>query len=747
MEKIVEFGNSRFVYHSKSGLPLRWEGWNGNDTGFLFHEPFVTLELNGFSPTNDEKQMTSVRETTLAGRLSEMVSDEVKTISRQEKTLAIHTKINGLWELTTFFHYMDPVLAVRLEVKSCDSQRNILRAVRFHIGGMAHRQLSQCELLMPGHLPELSMPIDLHRKLDTFEDHKDIGTRKLDEPGNSPSIMGTYHSGTAEALLSWWISDTFPMKSRLAKQEEQLVREGIVYCPCELQQGENISLGVLNLALMQGKRKEVLKEAAKSFCVFEREEPHPVPNQERLKICELHIGEKMGLKRFDHYDQIMEQIGYLKRLGYNTVEVMPAFPFPSYSVYDYFNLDKTYGSGPGLNKLVHEAKRLGLKVILDMVLHGPLDKEPEIWSMPPGDYRFDSPYLNDRTEWFSRHESGDYARTYTRSFDLANPELQDHIADAILFYASEVGVDGIRLDAQMWNFFPNWQPGDGRRPYESIYAGYRMMEKIRAAVLERYPHFFFYTEGIGPLMAKCHDYRYNYDFHWIYPALSRIQDKRGMSRLFWNPASENTLTWHDLAEWLEEQRIIVPRGISVVHQTDSHDAHEWAGFWQGQFNREVFGPELHRVYVAMALFMEGSFMSYFGAELGNEAFYADLLPMKDLPLFSQGTCSYTDVRTSDPKVFCIMWRYENEWAIVLGNLESRDKEIGLTASPDLEIGIGELGGGILLCDLVRRRELTVDNGGDGVRLGLHLNAFGVVVLTNKRRLLESFNYNLDKYEV
>ncbi|RIE03851.1 hypothetical protein D3H35_09880 [Cohnella faecalis] len=130
-----------------------------------------------------------------------------------------------------------------------------------------------------------------------------------------------------------------------------------------------------------------------------------------------------------------------------------------------------------------------------MVLHGPLEKEPASWRMPPGEYEFDSPYLTDRTGWFSRHESGDYARTYTRSFDLANPELRRHISEAIAYYAGSVGIDGVRLDAQTWNFFPNWRPEGGRKPYESIYAGFRMMEEIRKEAKRHYPDLIFYTEG------------------------------------------------------------------------------------------------------------------------------------------------------------------------------------------------------------------------------------------------------------
>lgn len=726
MEKVVEFGSSQFIYDAKTGLPLRWESRNGKEARFSFPEPFISLEVNGFNSANDAEQMTLVRDTSCLGHPSEMLFDEVKAISPHDKIITIRTLIADSWELTTVYHYTDPNLIIRLNVKSIDPNVTILRTIRLQLG-MSGNGIDGWELLMPGHIPELTMPIDLHKKLDAYDDDAVFGSRQMNEPGNSSSIMGMHHSETNQGLLSWWISDTFPMRSRMIKKQGHLYRESIVYCPCEMRQGDTLSLGDLYIAGLQGKRQKVIEEAAVSFRTYERAESYINPEQEQLKICELHIGEKMGRKLFDHYGQIIEKLPYIKELGYNTIEVMPAFRFPSYSVYDYFNLDVTYGSESELKRLVQSAKELGLKVILDIVFHGPLEEEPKDWRMAPGTYRCDSPYLTGRTDWFSRHESGVFAKTYTRAFDLANPELQSHIADAITYYAKEVGVHGMRLDAQSWNFFPNWKPEDGRRPFESIYAGYRMMAPIRHAVSRHAPELFYYTEGLGPLMAKYHEYRYNYDFHWIYPALSAIQDERGMSRLFSDPGSENTLTWYDLSDWLEEHRLVVPRGISIVHQTDSHDSHEWGGFWQGQFNWEAFGSRLHRVHLAMALFMDGSFMSFYGAEQDNESYYRDILPLKDLPLFVKGTCSYTSVRTSDPKVFCITWQYDRVWAIIMGNLEEYEKRIELSGA-SVTMGPKKFDESINLRNLIQGEERPFHQADD--RMELVIEAFGIVMLTN-----------------
>ncbi|RIE03853.1 hypothetical protein [Cohnella faecalis] len=125
MEKAVTFGDSRLVYDSASGLPLRWEKEDEALTTFVFPEPFVSLELNGISAANDAEQMIAIRNVMLTGARSELIHDEVKTVSEREKRLVIRTKIDGHWELTTTFLYCgDASLAVSVDVKTTNDSRN-----------------------------------------------------------------------------------------------------------------------------------------------------------------------------------------------------------------------------------------------------------------------------------------------------------------------------------------------------------------------------------------------------------------------------------------------------------------------------------------------------------------------------------------------------------------------------------------------------------------------------------------------
>ena len=64
-------------------------------------------------------------------------------------------------------------------------------------------------------------------------------------------------------------------------------------------------------------------------------------------------------------------------LGFNTIQLMPQMPFPWYTVYHYDDLHGTYGgaSDEELKDFISTAKSLGLRVILDIVVHGVADAQ------------------------------------------------------------------------------------------------------------------------------------------------------------------------------------------------------------------------------------------------------------------------------------------------------------------------------------------------------------------------------------
>ncbi len=70
---------------------------------------------------------------------------------------------------------------------------------------------------------------------------------------------------------------------------------------------------------------------------------------------------------------ITAHLDYLKRLGVDALWITPCFPSPQvdfgYDVSDYENIDPAYGTLADFDRLVAEAKKRNIRIVLDFVLN------------------------------------------------------------------------------------------------------------------------------------------------------------------------------------------------------------------------------------------------------------------------------------------------------------------------------------------------------------------------------------------
>jgi alpha-glucosidase len=73
---------------------------------------------------------------------------------------------------------------------------------------------------------------------------------------------------------------------------------------------------------------------------------------------------------------ITSKLDYLQHLGVNAIWITPCFPSPQvdfgYDVSDYENIDPMYGTLADFDRLVAEAKKHNIKIILDFVPSRPI---------------------------------------------------------------------------------------------------------------------------------------------------------------------------------------------------------------------------------------------------------------------------------------------------------------------------------------------------------------------------------------
>ncbi len=171
---------------------------------------------------------------------------------------------------------------------------------------------------------------------------------------------------------------------------------------------------------------------------------------------------------------ITERLGYLHNLGVDAIWIAPMFPSPQvdfgYDISDYENVDPQYGTMADMDRLIAEAKKHDIRVMLDMVLNHTSDKHawfeeskssrtnPKrdwyVWKDGVGPDKMDPP---NNWESLFGHSAWKYDPTtkqfyyhkfYAEQPDLnwRNPEVQKAIFSMLRFWLDK-GIAGFRLDA------------------------------------------------------------------------------------------------------------------------------------------------------------------------------------------------------------------------------------------------------------------------------------------------------------
>jgi alpha-glucosidase len=169
---------------------------------------------------------------------------------------------------------------------------------------------------------------------------------------------------------------------------------------------------------------------------------------------------------------IISKLDYLHWLGVDAIWISPIFPSPmadfGYDVSDYTDIHPLFGTLADFDKLVAEAHRRGLKVILDYVPNHTSDQHPwfvgsrssrhhpkrdwYIWhdpapdGGPPNNWR--SVFGGSAWEWDATTGQYYYHAYLKQQPDLnwRHPEVQSAMLDVLRFWL-ERGVNGFRVDA------------------------------------------------------------------------------------------------------------------------------------------------------------------------------------------------------------------------------------------------------------------------------------------------------------
>ncbi|WP_266363748.1 alpha-amylase family glycosyl hydrolase [Tellurirhabdus rosea] len=206
---------------------------------------------------------------------------------------------------------------------------------------------------------------------------------------------------------------------------------------------------------------------------------------------------------------LTSKLDYLKDLGVSALWLMPINPSGSYHKYDvtdYYGIDPEYGTMEDFKRLLAEAHRRDIKVLLDFVINHTSSRHPWFVEACKGK---DNPYhdfyvwMNQkdidslniatregtadtgiRTPWHVA-KGAPFTEKYYALFwegmpdlNYDNPKVRQEIYKAGKFWLTEVGVDGFRLDAAR-HIYPDWEEPKNHAFWEEFG---REMESVKPGV-------------------------------------------------------------------------------------------------------------------------------------------------------------------------------------------------------------------------------------------------------------------------
>ena len=331
---------------------------------------------------------------------------------------------------------------------------------------------------------------------------------------------------------------------------------------------------------------------------------------------------------------ITQRLDYLKQLGIDAIWITPFFPSPNadfgYDVSDYVNVAPEYGTLADWDRLVAEAKKRGIRVLVDFVVNHTSDQHP--WFKESRSSR-DNP----KRDWYVWRSGGGSTQPpthwtsifggYTWTWDApteqwyyhiflpqqpdvnwANPGLRKAMFDVVRFWLDH-GASGFRLDATPYLFedpaFPDDphppRPGGpaALEPYNSGRPENHQVLREMRQILDGYP-------GNPVLLGESSTATIE-DLAKVYGE-NRDEIQLPMDFLFGNLRTLNAALFKKQVDAAQLEL----NGQTPVFFFSSHDhSRQWTVFGDGAHNDQIA-----KLTAALTLTQRGCTLLYYGEELG-----------------------------------------------------------------------------------------------------------------------------------
>ena len=164
--------------------------------------------------------------------------------------------------------------------------------------------------------------------------------------------------------------------------------------------------------------------------------------KKKLFIYECHIGMAQQEGKVGSYEEFTENVlPRIKKLGYNTIQIMAVMEHPYYASFGYqvtnfFAASSRFGRPEELKKLIDTAHKMGIAVLLDVVhSHACLNTREGINEFDGTDYQF-----------FHQGQRGNHPAWNTKCFNYGKNEVLHFLLSNLKYWLTEYHFDGFRFD-------------------------------------------------------------------------------------------------------------------------------------------------------------------------------------------------------------------------------------------------------------------------------------------------------------
>jgi alpha-glucosidase len=333
---------------------------------------------------------------------------------------------------------------------------------------------------------------------------------------------------------------------------------------------------------------------------------------------------------------ITSRLDYLKALGIDAIWITPMYPSPGvdygYDISDYTAIDPEYGTMADFDRMVGEANKRGIRVIMDYVINHTSDQHPwfvesrssrtnpkrdwYIWrdgtapGEPPNNWQ--SWFGHSAWTWDEKTRQYYYHYFYVEQPDLnwRNPEVHKAM-DGVLDFWMQRGVAGFRIDAVSRLFEDLQMRDDPYLPGRNAYGDRNIQHK--------------YTDDLPQVHDVLKEVRKVVDKYPGNPVLVTEADEpnvEALARMYGNADEVQLPMDFQIADVNE---LSAPRFRKLFNEIENNSAHgqpeyffsnhdqprQWDRYGDGEHNDQIA-----KLMAVLELTTRGTPQMYYGEELG-----------------------------------------------------------------------------------------------------------------------------------